>query len=190
MGGALEHAGGRLSKRRSLRIAARSIARMMGVALIAAASAVTIGFNYFTISQILHGRTRVPWLDEWAIIQENILYKHGSPLLPILWSSYWGHRLVIPRLILFANLQWASGASLTWLTLAIQSIHVGLLCALSWLLVGRRSRTLFAASVVVILNLMFSPLQMQNFVWSMQFIFTLVYAASSAAFLCLALSRR
>jgi hypothetical protein len=163
---------------------------MMGVALIAVAAVATGGFNYLTVTRILHARTRVPWADEWAMIQEFIHYKHGSPLFPILWSSYWGHRLVIPRLVLFANLQWASGASLTWLTFAIQAIHVGILCALSWLLVGRRSRTLFAASVVVILNLMFSPLQMQNFVWSMQFIFTLVYAASSAAFLCLALSRR
>ena len=166
----------------------------MGVALMIAASAAasiaTIGFNYFTVTQILHGRTRVPWLDEWVMIQEFILHKHGSPLLPILWSSYWGHRLVIPRLILFANLRWTSGASLTWLTFAIQSIEVGLLCALSWVLVGRRARTLFAVSVMVILNLMLSPLQMENFVWSMQFMFPLVYTAAGAAFLCLALHRK
>ncbi len=162
----------------------------MGVALLIAASLATIRFNYFTVTQILYARTRVPRLDEWAMIREFILFKRGSPLFPILWSSYWGHRLVIPRLIFFANLQWASGASLTWLTLAIQSILGALLCTLSWVLVGRRSRTLFAVSVVLILNLMLSPLQMENFVWSIQFMFPLVYTAASAAFLCLALSRR
>jgi hypothetical protein len=185
MGRAFQHAGGRLRQRTFARI----VAPIMGVALIVAASVATIGFNYFTVNRILHARTRVPWVDEWAMMREFILYKHGSPLLPILWSSYWGHRLVIPRLIFFANLQWASGASLTWLTFAIQSIHVGLLCALSWVLVGGRSRTLFALSVTLIVKLMFSPLQMENFVWSIQFMFPLVFAASSAAFLCLALSR-
>jgi hypothetical protein len=159
------------------------------VALIAEASVATIRLNCFTVTKILGIHTRVPWLDEWAMVHEFMLYKHGSPLFPILWSSYWGHRLVIPRLIFFANLQWASGASLTWLTLTIQLLHIGLLCALSWVLLGRRSRMLFAASVTVILNLMLSPLQMQNFVWSIQFMFPLVYAASSAAFLCLALHR-
>jgi hypothetical protein len=162
---------------------------VFGVALIGGASIATIELNCFTVSQILRGHTRVPWLDEWAMVHEFMLYKHGSPLLPILWSSYWGHRLVIPRLIFFANLQWGSGASLTWLTLLMQLLHAGLLCALSWVLVGRRSRMLFAASVTVILNLMLSPLQMENFVWSIQFMFPLVYAASSAAFLCLALHR-
>jgi hypothetical protein len=178
-----------LRKRRSAGDVARIVGVVFGAALIAGASVATIGLNCFTVSQILRGHTRVPWLDEWALIHEYILYKHGAGLFPILWSSYWGHRLVIPRLIFFANLQWASGASLTWLTLATQSIHAGLLCALSWVLVGRRSRMLFAASVTVILNLMLSPLQMQNFVWSIQFMFPLVYAASSAAFLCLALHR-
>jgi hypothetical protein len=189
MGGALEHAGGRLSKRRSARDIARYIARIVGAAIMVAASVATLGFNYLTAAQILHARTRVPWMDEWAILQEFIFYKHGSHLFPILWSAYWGHRLVIPRLIFFANLQWASGASLTWLTLALQSIHIALLCTLSWVLIGTRSRTLFAVSVIVILNLMLSPLQMENFVWNIQFMFPLVYAASSAAFVCLALSR-
>jgi len=167
----------------------RRFAHIIGAALMVAASAATLGFNCFTVTRILHARTRVPWLDEWAMIQEFILYKRGSPLFPILWSSYWGHRLVIPRLVFFANLQWASGRSLTWLTLALQSIHIALLCTLSWVLIGARSRTLFAVSVIVILNLMLSPLQMENFVWNMQFMFPLVYAASSVAFLCLSLSR-
>jgi hypothetical protein len=161
--------------------------RNIGAAIIFAAAVATIGFNFFTITQILYARTRVPWLDEWAMLQEFILYKRGASLSSILWSSYWGHRLVIPRLIIFANLQWASWVSLTWLTLTIQSIHIGLLCALSWMLV--RSRGVFAVSAIVILNLMLSPLQTENFAWGMQFMFPLVYTAASLSFLCLALKR-
>jgi hypothetical protein len=164
-------------------------ARAIGVTVIAAAVTVTIAANCFTVSQIFRGSTRVPWRDEWAILQQFILYKRGASLWPILWSPHWGHRFVIPRLVFFADLQWASHAPLIWLTLSLQGILIALLCAVSWILIGRQSRLLFAASAAVILNLMLSPTQMENFVWSMQFTFPLVYAAAFVSFLCLAAYR-
>ena len=165
------------------------VARAACVAAIAVAMAVTIGANWFILWQVFRGSTRVPWADEWAILQQFILYKHGASLWPILWSSHWGHRFVIPRLVFFADLQWASHAPLIWLTLSLQALLVALLFALSWILIGRQSRMLFAAAAMVILNLMLSPLQMENFVWSMQFTFPLVYAAGFVSFLCLAAYR-
>jgi hypothetical protein len=162
------------------------IGRAAGVGAIAAAMAVTLTANCFTVSQVFRGSTRVPWRDEWAILQQFILCKHGASLWPILWSSHWGHRFVIPRLVFFADLQWASHAPLIWLTLSLQALLIALLCALSWVLIGRQSRMLFAAAAVVIMNLMLSPVQMENFVWSMQFTFPLVYAAAFVSFLCLA----
>jgi hypothetical protein len=164
-------------------------ARVIGKAAIAAAFIVTLAANCFTISHILHGSTRVPWRDEWAIIHDFMRYKRGGAIWPILWSSYWGHRFVIPRLVCFANLQWAAQAPLTWLTFTFQTVWIALLCALSWLLIGRRSRILFAVAVTVILNLALFPLQMENFVWSMQFMVPLVYAASGICFVCLALHK-
>jgi hypothetical protein len=162
------------------------IARAAGVAVIAVAMVVTVAANCFTVSQIFHGATRVPWADEWPILQQFIEYHNGSPLWPILWRSHWGHRFVIPRLVYFADVQWAAHAPLIWLTLSLQAILIAQICALSWILIGRRSRLLFAASLAVILNLMLSPLQMENFVWSMQFTFPLVYAAACTSFMCLA----
>ncbi len=167
----------------------RGMAARAGTGAIAAAMAVTIAINSFTVSHIFRGSTRVPWGDEWAMLQQFILYKHGASLWPILWSSHWGHRFVIPRLVYFADIQWASHAPLIWLTLSLQAMLIVLLCSLSWVLIGRKSRALFAAAVAVILNLMLSPMQMENFVWSMQFTFPLVYAAAFAAFLCLAAFR-
>jgi hypothetical protein len=162
--------------------------RAAGVAAVAAAMAATIAANCFTISHIFRGSTRVPWADEWPMLQQFIEYQHGSPLWPLLWASHWGHRFVIPRLVYFADIQWAAHAPLIWLTLSLQAILIAQICALSWILIGRQSRLLFAASVAAILNLMLSPLQMENFVWSMQFTFPLVYAAACASFLSLALS--
>ena len=167
----------------------KGFARAAGVAAIAVAMVVTIAANCFTLSQIFRGSTRVPWADEWAIVQQFIEYQHGSPLWPLLWRSHWGHRFVIPRLVYFADLQWAAHAPLIWLTLSLQALLITLLCALSWVLIGRKSRALFAAAAVVILNLMLSPMQMENFVWSMQFTFPLVYTAAFVSFLCLAAFR-
>jgi len=128
--------------------------------------------------------------DEWAMLHEFSAYENGDSLWRILWSPYWGHRLVIPRLISFADTRWASRASLTWLTLIVQFAHIALLIALGWALFRRRSVFCLALSTAVILNLMMSPSQMENFVWSMQTMFPLVYAAGTVSFLCLALSAR
>lgn len=167
----------------------KGFARAAGVVAIAVAMVVTIAANCFMLSQVFRGSTRVPWADEWAIVQQFIEYQHGSPLWPLLWRSHWGHRFVIPRLVYFADLQWAAHAPLIWLTLSLQALLITLLCALSWVLIGRKSRALFAAAAVVILNLMLSPMQMENFVWSMQFTFPLVYTAAFVSFLCLAAFR-
>ena len=164
-----------------------TIARLIAGAAVAAALIATIEINFHTISEILRAPTRVPWADEWEVIQEFILYKQGNPLWPTLWASHWGHRFVVPRLVFFANLQWGSRASLIWLTCGLQLVQIAFLCILSWVLVGRKSRLLFGASVAAILSLMISPFQMENFIWSMQFTFPLVYLASGISFLCLAL---
>jgi hypothetical protein len=163
--------------------------RVIGITAIAAAMAVTIGANCLTVSQIFRGFTRVPWADEWAILQQFILYKRGASLWPLLWAPHWGHRFVIPRLVFFADWQWASHAPLIWLTLTLQALLIALLCALAWVLIGGQSRLLFAVGVVTILNLMLSPVQMENLVWSMQFTFPLVFGAAFVSFLSLAMYR-
>lgn len=164
--------------------------RLAGWAAAVVALAITLRFNIFTLVQISRAGTRVPWADEWLMVQEFASWKSGRQLWEILWLPYWGHRLVIPRAIFFADMRWASHAPLIWLTLAIQFAHIALLIALAWMLFGRASPIRFALSCAIVLNLMLSPAQMQNFTWSMQTMFPLVYAAGTAAILCFAVSRR
>jgi hypothetical protein len=166
----------------------QGISRIAGYAATAIVVAATLGLNVFTLAQIPRAATRVPWQDEWAMLREFLTYRQGSPLWPVLWSSYWGHRLVIPRLLFFADAQWGSLASRTWLTMLVQAADIGLLTLLAWLLVGRRSRLWFVWAVAAILNLGLSPLQMENFVWNMQTMFPLVYVFATAAFVSLARS--
>src|ERR1700681_1950740 len=122
------------------------------------------------------------------MLEEFSAYEHGASLWPILWSPYWGHRLVIPKLIFFTDMRWASNAPLTWLTLLVQFIHISILLSMAWVLFRGASRLFFLLSSTIVLNLMLSPYQMENFTWNMQTMFPLVYAAGSASFLCLALS--
>jgi hypothetical protein len=147
----------------------------------------TVGVNLYTLGQIARARTSVPWADQWVVVQELEQRAHGAPLWHILWSPYWGHRLVIPRLLFLADARWLSLASLTWLTLVLQVAHIALLIALAWLLLGRRSLALFTVAVTTILNLMLSPFQMENFVWGMQTMFPLVFVAATGSFFCLSL---
>ena len=147
----------------------------------------TPSVNLFTLAQVSRARTSVPWADQWIVVEDLILRERGEPLWPMLWLSYWGHRLVIPRLLFLADARWFSFGSLTWLSLFLQSVHIALLIALAWLLLRRKPPFLFMMAVVVILNLLLSPLQMENFVWGMQTMFPLVFVAATGAFLCLSL---
>jgi len=158
------------------------LARLLAWTLVIAALAATLRVNIFTISQIPRATTAVPWYDQWIMVDE---LRH-----PALWSPYFGHRLVIPRLIFQADARWASLGSLTWLIMTIHVAHMLLLTALAWLLIGRKSRIGFALACVVILNLVLSPFQMENLLWSNQVQFVLVYAAATAAFLFLGAARR
>jgi len=159
--------------------------RQAGYGVVGLALLGTLWTNLYTLAQVVRARTSVPWADQWVVVQDLMRRAHGEPLWPILWSPYWGHRLVIPRLLFLGDARWLSFGSLTWLTMLVQGFHIALLIVLAWLLLGRKSRALFMLATVVVLNLMLSPFQMENFVWGMQTMFPLVFAAATGAFLCL-----
>ncbi len=176
-------------------------ARVLGYGLIAVGLLETLGINLFTLEQIARARTSVPWWDEWAIVQDLAQIDHGHALWSILWSPYWGERQVVTRLLWLANARFRSLASLTWLTLLLQFVHIAVLIALAWLLLLRTgqgngaaktlpvgSRASFAVACTVILNLMLSPFQMWNFVWSIQTMFVLSFLLATISFLSLALA--
>jgi len=179
--------------------------RALGYGLIAAALLETLGMNLFTLAQIARARTSVPAQDEWALVQDLAQIDRGQALWPILWAPYWGERQVVTRLLWIANARFHSLASLTWLTLTFQFVHIGILIAVAWVLLGRTSPpeegpgggerggmqgsvASFLVACAAILNLMLSPFQMWNFVWSTQAMFVLSFLAAVISFLCLALA--
>jgi hypothetical protein len=160
--------------------------RLAGYTIALLALLGTLAMNGFTLAQVARARTNVPWWDQWAMVNELAQHQRGAPLWPVLWAPYWGHRLVIPRLLFLADARWLSFTSLTWLTMAVQFLHIALLIALAWRLLGRKPPALLLAGVALILNLLLSPLQIQNFIWGMQTMFPLVFLSATAACLSLA----
>jgi hypothetical protein len=96
------------------------------------------------------------------------------------------HRLVIPRLILRADLEWfaATGMLVRWPLVALQLLHVVVIIA-----IFRRCQNPSRPAQVIVgavaTLLLFSCHQLENFIWRVQLSSVLVYLAASAAFWCL-----
>ena len=125
-----------------------------------------------TLLQIARCYSNVPWRDEWVFLDEYRRVLAGEPIAPILWLPHYGHRPVIPRLIIYANAAWFHYAR--WPLLLLMLVcQVGLFAVMARLLYLRLERrvsvTLLAA--IPVLHLLATPQQMENFVWGMQFAF-------------------
>jgi hypothetical protein len=95
----------------------------------------------------------------------------------------------MPRLLVLANERWASLTSLTYLSLSIHVAHIVLLLALVIRIFGRQTLALGILAGTILLDLMLAPLQMENFVWSLQIAFLLVYAAATVSIVLLTFSK-
>ncbi len=164
-------------------------ARALAYGLIGFGLLETLAMNLFTLAQSWRARTDVPWWDEWALAGDLAQIAHGRAVWHVLWEPYWGERQVVTRLLWMANARLHALGSLTWLTLLFQFAHIAVLIAVAWLLLGRRaSAPPFLIACMVILNMLLSPFQMWNFVWSTQIMFVLVCLAATGSFLCLAVA--
>lgn len=159
--------------------------RILATVALLAALMETLFMNWRTLAEVVRARTAVPWWDEWALIADLAQIDRGHALWPILWSSYWGERQVFTRLLWLANQHLFSLAPLSYLNVALQLAHVGLLMWLASQLI-ERGRPVVLAAWIVILNLLLSPFQMWNFVWGAQTMFIAVFLFATGAFISLA----
>ncbi len=75
------------------------------------------------------------------------------------------------------------------LELAIQAVHAGLLIWIGWRLFARRSKPVFLIAAALIVQLSFSSLQLENFIWAADPGYLLVWTTATGAFLLLAARR-
>src|SRR5208283_692810 len=97
--------------------------------------------------QMARARTSVPWWDQWAFIQELAQHQQGKPPGRFCLRK-WGPDACCST---HADEHWGNLASLTWLLMLLQFFHIGLLIAVAWMLIGRRSVIGFVVTGIVIL---------------------------------------
>lgn len=121
--------------------------------------------------------SNVPWRDEWVHLAEYERVLGGESIWRILWSPHYGHRLPITRLTVFGCMHWLH--FYRWPLLVLVFTWQAVLYAVLALLAHRVTKgdpEVLAAALIPVTHLVFSPLQMENFVWGVQVHFVASYA--------------
>jgi len=144
-------------------------------------------FVFGTFFWILHDFLPIPFMDEWSTIAHWVdTQENGRSAWLTAHHQHNEHRILIPRLFFFADLEFFNGSGLfTLITLlVIQVAHTGLLSrvafsALSLDFFGKVSVTSF------LFILMFSVAQLNNLIWPFQIQFICVFFFATTSFLFL-----
>lgn len=141
----------------------------LSILSVAAALALIIGV--FRVS--LRDAPVLPFWDHWALIME-LASHHGHYSMAQLWQQYSEHRIALPKLFLLADFYIfkATGTALIVSIFIVQILHSGLFCAAACSL-RHLSAQLRAFVCTLILVFLFSPVQLENFVWPFQISFVL-----------------
>src|SRR5262249_46066967 len=141
------------------------------------ALAITLVLNAWTIRQTASAVSNVLWADQWSFTAELAEYLGGGSGWSILWRLYWGNRSVITRLLFLADAKLfaLANAPLVALIFALQVIQAALFIYIAGRLFGAFRSVKLVLAAVATLHLMFSSLQMENFVWGLPVQFASVH---------------
>jgi hypothetical protein len=157
------------------------IGRTITAALAWGIAAVAIFALAYTIKSIIRLYTPIMFWDHWLVLD---LLRPGHLTLGNLWALHNEHRYFIGRLLLLADIVFFRGqnVSLYLEIFGFQALHL-----LIFVWVIRRfthfSRPVLVSLLAFLLYCMFSPLQLENFVWAFQTGFVLAGCAASACFM-------
>ena len=171
--------------------------RYLQVFLIGVATLVSGAFAVFiavdTIRTIVRVYSPLPWFDAWATFEIlKALADHAASPLAMLFAQHNEHRILVPRLLFFADAFWFHGLGQIDIAaiFLVQTLHATLFF---WALGRARpiARGRWAVGGVV-MALMFSLAQAENFSSGFQLAFVGVFASATASFVLFAhaLTRR
>jgi hypothetical protein len=155
---------------------------------IAALLALAVGIYVLvtTIAMVIHGWSAVPYWDQW----DELILSPKQVFSPWLYSQHNEHRILFPRL-LFAIDTFAFAETNKFdffCNLALPLALAGLIVHVARRNVsGGLIETLWIAGIL--LTVLFSSMQYENFVWGFQVQFFGVQLAAVASIACLALGR-
>ena len=133
-----------------------------------------------TLRTILPLWSPLPWFDEWATFGLLRAWQEGDlTAAQVLFSQHNEHRILVPRLVFFADdFLFGGGGQLSLAAiLAVQTLHAGLFAAV--LGRARPPRSGRWAVAAVVLALMFSLRQADNFASGFQLAFVAVFAGAT-----------
>jgi hypothetical protein len=151
--------------------------------------AVTAYLNWMTLWTLWTAASEVPWRDQWTYLDDARSILQGHDALNRLWYCFWGHRLVMTRLITALDVRFFSGLNTPIVALSLM-LQIGQAAALSWAawrLFRGISIWVFALTAALIFHLLLSPHQLENLIWGGQIGYMVASAGATAAFFLLAL---
>jgi hypothetical protein len=143
-----------------------------------------LGLFAMTMTTLIIVRSYSPvthW-DQWSIV--SILMEDGGHLkFARLWQQHNEHRIPFGRLASYADLRYFGGRNVFLLIsiYLVQLLHL-LVFARMIRRFGRLDSSVFWTAFGFLLYCMFSPIQMENFIWGFQISFVMAGAGASAAF--------
>ncbi len=116
------------------------------------------------LAAVWHFGTNMPFWDEWTHAEFLLKWHDGQLGWSDLWAQYNESRKVIPRLVMI-GLAKVTGHDLRWQ----MSLSVALLAATTATLINRKGQG-HSAVALTLVALLFHPMQIENWLWGVQFI--------------------
>jgi len=150
---------------------------------IVAAAALTAVLAARTCWYLFHSVTNVPYPDQWVMLQEIWRLRTRQTGWSYLWSLYWGHRPVLPRLLILLSVKYLRYSALPFIVtnVAAQACMALVVLSLVLRLFPKRYSLLFWLSAIAAVNLIFSSLQMEVLIVGIEIQYTIGYASALAA---------
>ena len=127
-------------------------------------------------------RSPLLWWDQWVFLRD-LLGNHGHYSFSLLWKQQNDHRIVIPKLLFLADLYIFHGtnAFLLLVTFSVQLANLACMAAL-YAKIGKLSPAAWRTAVGLTAICLFSPRQMDNFLFGSGSSMVLPYLAATVAF--------
>ena len=166
-----------------------SPARLLWSAIAIAVGIFAVSIAVDTVRSVVPLFSPLPWFDEWATVDLLRAWQAGDKSgWDVLFSQHNEHRILLPRLVFFADDLLFRGQG--WLSLAgiflVQLLHAAMFAAVLWRAGPRRPGRWAVAGLV--LALMFCLRQAENFSSAFQLQFVAVFAGATLTMLLFGLA--
>ncbi len=163
-----------------------NVKRLKSISLRSFLAFAILSFGLFTVGTtillVLICYSPVPNYDQWSIIA-SLAIEPNPFSLKILWAQHNEHRLLIGRLLEYADLLLLGHRNISLLIeiFLVQVAQVAVLVGFSHY-DGRLRGPLLISSLGFVAFCCFCPLQLDNFIWGFQIVFVLSQLGASCAF--------